>query len=58
MHYAIIKSSGRKVRVKRMGRLLIVFGEVFRRGMLDACGYEPIHTCKYDNRFILLPKVS
>lgn len=44
-HYAVVRCSGRIVPVERIGKLLIVYHN--RRS---------ISTCRYDERFILLPK--
>jgi hypothetical protein len=48
-HFAVIRSSGRKVPVVRMGRLLIVPHPPRR-------GRQPVSTCRYDRRFRLLPR--
>ena len=46
--WAVIVSSGRLVRVERHGRLLLVISS---RPMWDS-----VSTCRYDERFYLLPR--
>jgi hypothetical protein len=48
-HFAVIRSSGRKIPVVRMGRLLVVLH-------LPRRGQQPVSTCRYDRRFWLLPR--
>ena len=53
-HNAVIKSSGRVVPVERCGRLLFVLRPT--HGMWRFMGYQDVSPCRYDDRFILLPK--
>lgn len=44
-HWGIIRSSQRFVRIRRLGRLLMVLGN-----------RDSVSTCRYDDRFKLMPK--
>lgn len=56
MHVAIIRSSGRMVRVERMGRLLLVYREPTTQDMRHPSMGAAVATCRYDSRFRLLPR--
>jgi hypothetical protein len=53
---AILKCSGRIVEVEPIEGvpdLMIVFGIVFRRSMMDAMGYRPVHILPKDKLEII-----
>lgn len=52
-HTAVIRSSGRLVPAERLGRLLIIYAPPSPGGWRHGW---PVHTCRYDGRFQLLPQ--